>query len=260
HWHWQRIARGDVQVVVGARSAIFAPVPHLGLIVLDEEHDGSFKQDTAPRYHAREVAWYRAQRDRVPLVLGSATPSLESWLATPRGEYQLLRMPSRVLDRPLPEVATIDLRLESQLRARHGAISRPLERAMRQTLDEGGQVILLLNRRGYSTHIQCPACGHVVVCEHCDVVLTWHRDENLAVCHHCDWHTDSPNQCPNCRFQGIRFSGVGTQRLEAEVKARFPNVRAMRVDSDSMRRMGSHEEAFAAFRDGKVQILLGTQM
>ena len=165
HWHWQRIAKGEVQVVVGARSAVFAPTPHLGLIVLDEEHDSSFKQGKpAPRYHARDVALQRTTAEGVPLVLGSATPALESWHGARAGDFELVEMPRRVLDRPLPDVQAIDLRTEFQSQASRGAISRQLHSAINQALNDGGQVILLLNRRGFSTSIQCQSCGHVVRC------------------------------------------------------------------------------------------------
>jgi primosomal protein N' (replication factor Y) len=260
HEHWRRIARGDVQVVIGARSAIFAPVPHLGLIVLDEEHESSFKQDSAPRYHARDVALQRAHDQRVPLVLASATPSLESWLRAERGEFQLIEMPRRVLDLPMPSVETVDLRDEVHARSSQGAISRRLHRAMDEALRSGGQVMLLLNRRGFSTHIQCPACGHAIRCPECDLALTFHRQDNSAICHYCDYHASAPTSCPQCRFAGLRFSGLGTQKLEAEVRARFPDSPCLRMDTDSMRQRGSHERALEAFRDGRVRILLGTQM
>jgi primosomal protein N' (replication factor Y) (superfamily II helicase) len=260
HEHWRRIARGDVEVVVGARSAIFAPTPHLGLIVLDEEHESTFKQETAPRYHARDVALRRAADQKVPLVLASATPSLESWQRAVQGDYRLVQMPRRVLDLPMPAVCTIDLRNEIHSRESRGAISRPLHRAMDEALRRGGQVILLLNRRGHSTHIQCPACGHAVKCPQCDLALTFHRHDSSAVCHYCDYHSDAPKICPECNFPGIRFSGLGTQKLEVEVRARFPNHPCLRMDTDSMRSRGSHEKALASFRDGKARILLGTQM
>jgi primosomal protein N' (replication factor Y) len=261
HWHWQRIAEGKVPVVVGARSAIFAPTPHLGLIVMDEEHESSFKQDSAPRYHARDVAIERATAESVPLVLGSATPSLESWHKAKTGEYRMVEMPRRVLDRPLPTVGTIDLRIDKNRGAlTHGAIGRQLHQAIAQTLEAGNQVILLLNRRGFSTHIQCPACGNVVKCPHCDIALTHHRTQEIALCHFCDYEVPAPTSCPGCGFMGIRYSGLGTQRLEAEIRARFPNVPCLRMDTDTMQGRGSHERAFAAFRAGKVKILLGTQM
>jgi primosomal protein N' (replication factor Y) (superfamily II helicase) len=260
HAHWRRIARGEVDVVVGARSAVFAPTPHLGLIVLDEEHESTFKQDSAPRYHARDVALRRAADQSVPLVLASATPSLESWHRAQRGEYRLVDMPRRVLGRAMPAVCTIDLRQEVHSRSSRGAISRPLHRAMDEALREGGQVILLLNRRGHSTHIQCPACGHAVRCPECDLALTFHRHDSSAVCHYCDYQAAAPTACPECNFAGIRFSGLGTQKLEAEVRARFPNHACLRMDTDSMRARGSHERALASFRAGEARILLGTQM
>jgi primosomal protein N' (replication factor Y) (superfamily II helicase) len=291
HWHWQQIAQGQVQVVVGARSAVFAPTPHLGLIVIDEEHDASFKQGEQPRYHARDVAEQRAAAEHVPLVLGSATPSLESWCRASmgsgfgvqgsRGEVQgpksqvqnlpspeplgpnsfkLIDMPRRVEDRPLPAVATIDLRTEIQSRASRGAVSRSLHRAIDEALTEGGQVILLLNRRGYSTHIQCPACGYVAKCPHCDLSLTHHRKEEKVVCHYCDHEEPSPARCPDCSFDGIRYAGFGTERLEGEINTRFPGVEVLRMDSDTMQKPGSHEQALDRFRRGEVKILLGTQM
>jgi primosomal protein N' (replication factor Y) len=260
HGHWQRIAAGEVQVVVGARSAIFAPTPHLGLIVLDEEHEATFKQETAPRYHARDVAVARAKMESIPLVLGSATPSLESWHRARVKQYTLLEMPRRVLDRPMPAVGTIDLRQQVHSRFSRGMISRPLHAAMREALIDGGQVILLLNRRGFSTHIQCPACGHVVQCPECEIALTHHRTQETALCHYCDYEIPAPRACPACDFEGIRYSGQGTQRLEAEVRARFPDVKCLRMDTDTMRARGSHEKALDAFRHGEIQILLGTQM
>lgn len=260
HEHWRRIARGEVQVVVGARSAIFAPTPHLGLIVLDEEHESTFKQESAPRYHARDVAVRRAADQNVPLVLASATPSLESWLRAQRGIYRLVEMPRRVLNLPMPIVRTIDLRNEIHSKMSRGAISRPLHQAMHEALRDGGQVILLLNRRGHSTHIQCPACGHSVRCPQCDLALTFHRNDNTAICHYCDFQVVAPARCPECDFFGIRFSGLGTQKLEAEVRARFPDYPCLRMDTDSMRGRGSHEQALAGFRDGRHRILVGTQM
>ncbi len=260
HEHWRRIARGEVEVVVGARSAIFAPTPHLGLILLDEEHESTFKQESAPRYHARDVALRRAADQNVPLVLASATPSLESWQRAATGEFRLVEMPRRVFNRPLPAVRTIDLRDESHGKHWHGAISRPLCQAMEVALRDGGQVILLLNRRGFSTHIQCPSCGHVEKCPHCELPLTFHRHQSSVICHYCDYQTPAPVACPDCKSPGLRFSGLGTQKLEAEVRARFPNYACLRMDTDSMQQRGSHEQALASFRDGKVRILLGTQM
>ena len=258
--HWERIAGGEVSVIVGARSAIFAPTPQLGLIVLDEEHESSFKQEIAPRYNARDVAIERARAERIPLVLGSATPSLESWQRAASGHFRLVSMPRRVYDRPLPAVGTIDLRSEVHDRRHRGAISRQLALAMDATLKADGQIILLLNRRGFSTHIQCAACGHTVECPHCAIALTHHLRDNVALCHYCDYHTPAPAACPKCNFEGIRYAGFGTQRLEAEVKARFPGHACLRMDTDTMQKPGSHERALRSFREGDVRILLGTQM
>ena len=258
HFHWQRIASGNVHVVIGPRSAVFAPLPNLGLIVIDEEHDGSFKQDTVPRYHARDVARRRAALEGIPLLLGSATPSLESWYAAQSGRATLIPLARRVEDRPMPDVQLIDLRLKDQRGS--GSLSKPLQQAMTQTIAAGGQTILLLNRRGFSTSIQCPACGHVVGCPDCDMPLTHHRDGSKAVCHYCDYQIPTPPWCPECKFDGIRYGGLGTQRLEVEVKARFPEARVARMDSDTMRKAGSHERVLSAFRKGEVDVLLGTQM
>lgn len=259
HYQWNRIARGEVYVVVGARSAVFAPTPRLGLIVIDEEHEGSFKQSTAPRYHARDVALARARSEQVPLVLGSATPSLETWYRAQQGEYQLVELPRRVLDRPLPDVRVIDLRTQGRS-AHRSPLSRPLEQGMQQVLNEGGQVILLLNRRGYSTHIQCPHCGHVVACPYCDIALVHHREKRSALCHYCDYLQPAPDDCPQCGKPGIRYTGLGTQRLEHEVQARFAHHPVLRMDRDTMQGPGSHERALEAFRSGSKRILLGTQM
>ncbi len=260
HAQWREIASGRIQVIVGARSAIFAPTPHLGLIVIDEEHDASFKQDSLPRYHARDVALQRARMENVPVVLGSATPALESWSRAQGGEYQFVELEKRILNRPLPHVGTIDLRTEYQSRSSRGAISRPLQQSIATALREQGQVILLLNRRGFSTSIQCPACGEVVKCPDCDIALTHHREGEKAVCHYCDHQISAPPICPNCQFEGIRYAGLGTQRLEAEVRARFGDARILRMDSDTMQKPGSHEAAFARFRAGEIDILVGTQM
>ena len=260
HRQWSHIASGNVPVVVGARSAVFAPTPQLGLIVIDEEHETSFKQDSAPRYHAREVAERRASAEGIPLLLGSATPSLESYARSEAGHYRLVEMPQRIFNRPLPTVATIDLCSHRQDRHARGAISRQLHNAMAEALRDGGQVILLLNRRGFSTHIQCPSCGEVLRCPECEIALTHHRKKQLALCHYCGHQTPAPDRCAACGFTGLRFSGQGTERLEDEVRRRFPDENCLRMDTDTMQRRGSHEEALAKFRAGEVRILLGTQM
>ena len=259
-WHWQEIASGRVQVVIGARSAVFAPTPNLGLIVLDEEHDGSFKQDKAPRYHARDVADWRAAREKVPLVLGSATPSLETWQRSIDSTYQKLSLKKRVLDLPLPDVATIDLRADFDGRKRFGPISQKLRQEILNAIKDDGQVILLLNRRGFSTRIQCPSCGFVEHCPDCSIPLTHHKEGNKAVCHYCDHQIPTVTKCSDCGNPSIRFSGLGTQKLEETVAAMFPEIPIMRMDTDTMRKPGSHEKALAKFRSGETKILLGTQM
>ncbi|GIW98643.1 MAG: primosomal protein N' [Pirellulaceae bacterium] len=259
HTQWRRIQAGEASVVIGPRSAIFAPTPHLGLIILDEEHENSFKQDTVPRYHARDVALHRAYLEGIPLVLGSATPSLESWKRAQDGAYRLASLPRRILNRPLPTVEIVDMRLP-QVRFRKGVISRPLYEAVAEALNGDGQVILLLNRRGFATAIQCPACGHVVACPHCDLPLTHHRDGGKACCHYCDFQMPTPPVCPQCHHAEIHFGGVGTQRLEQEALYRFPGIQVARMDSDTMRRPGSHERVLQGFREGTTRILLGTQM
>ncbi|MDB5352630.1 MAG: primosomal protein [Planctomycetota bacterium] len=260
HRHWRAIAAGEVQVVVGARSAVFAPARNLGLIVIDEEHESTFKQESIPRYHARDVAIVRAQKLGVPVLLGSATPAMESWRNAESGRYTKLTLSKRVAERPMPEVGLIDLRNEKPERGHAlGGLSAPLRLAMREALDDRGQVMLLLNRRGFHTFILCPKCGYIVKCDACDVALTHHKGRKRAMCHTCDAERDPPEFCPSCRT-GLHYGGVGTERLEREVRAAFPDAVVRRMDSDTMRSPGSHEQVLKAFKNGEVNILLGTQM
>ena len=259
HWQWQQIASGGVEVVVGARSAVFAPTPNLGLIVIDEEHEPSFKQDSTPRYHAREVARKRCLDEKVPLILGSATPTLESWLRATRKLDTLVSMPNRVAERPMPPVVIVDTRDDPRI-SRGSSIGRAMFQAITRALNDKGQVILFLNLRGYSPSVWCRSCGTGIKCPHCDVTLTWHRDRQAAVCHSCDYETPPPKTCPTCESPAIRYLGTGTQKLDEEVKNTFPNARVLRMDSDSMKKPGSHDEALDKFRHGAVDILLGTQM
>jgi primosomal protein N' (replication factor Y) len=257
--HWRRVAAGQVQVVVGARSAVFAPTRKLGLIVIDEEHETTFKQENTPRYHARDVAVMRARLESVPILLGSATPSLESWHNAAEGRYTLLSLPQRVADRPMPPVELIDLRHERP-RGPFSAVGPTLERAMREALAAGGQVILLLNRRGFSTHVHCPDCGHVLTCQHCDLALTYHKGRNALLCHYCGFETAPVQRCPQCHKETVRYMGLGTEKLLAEIAQKFPDRVVTRMDSDTMDRPGSHARVLDAFRDGRTHILLGTQM
>lgn len=259
HRHWQQIAQGRVQVVVGARSAIFAPTPHLGLIVIDEEHETSFKQDTVPRYHAREVAIERARREGIPLILGSATPTLEAWNQAQTGRLTLLRLEKRATGLKMPPVHLIDTREDKTLQG-FAAIGRALKTAMDTAITNNGQVILFLNLRGYCPVLWCQSCGSPIKCKHCDISLTWHRDHNTARCHTCDFEMVPPKICPVCQKPGVRYLGTGTQKLESEVRAKFPGIPCVRMDSDSMRKPGSHDSALESFRKGETRILLGTQM
>jgi primosomal protein N' (replication factor Y) len=249
-------------VVVGARSAVFAPARKLGLIVIDEEHESTFKQESTPRYHARDVAVMRARLENIPILLGSATPSLESWHNAHRGQYSLLSLPRRVLDRPLPQVGLVDMRHEGLPagRSRTHALSAAMESAMREALRGGGQVMLLLNRRGFSTHVHCPTCGHVEQCRFCDLSLTYHRERDVLLCHYCGYEAEPAGRCPACGQGQVRYQGLGTEKLEVEIQERFPGYVVRRMDSDTMRRPGSHARVLAAFRRGLIHILLGTQM
>ncbi|VTR92660.1 primosomal protein n : Primosomal protein N OS=Isosphaera pallida (strain ATCC 43644 / DSM 9630 / IS1B) GN=Isop_2695 PE=4 SV=1: DEAD: Helicase_C [Gemmata massiliana] len=258
--YWRRVATGHIQVVVGARSAVFAPTRKLGLIVIDEEHENSFKQESTPRYHARDVAVMRARLEGIPILMGSATPSLESWANAERGNYAVLSMPNRVASRPLPAVKLVDLRHEPKTPGKHYAIGPTLESAMRKTLKEKGQIILLLNRRGFSTHVHCEACGHVAQCAHCDLAMTFHRTKNSLMCHYCGFETAPFQKCPACSQPAMRYQGLGTEKLQVEIEEKFPGNVCQRMDSDTMSKPGSHQRVLDAFRDGLIQILVGTQM
>ncbi|MBY0461027.1 MAG: primosomal protein N' [Gemmataceae bacterium] len=258
--YWRRVATGHIQVVVGARSAVFAPTRKLGLIVIDEEHENSFKQESTPRYHARDVAVMRARLEGIPILMGSATPSLESWANAEKGNYTVLSMPNRVESRPMPPVKVIDLRHEPKTPGKHGAIGPTLEGAMRQTLRDKGQIILLLNRRGFSTHVHCEACGHVAQCANCDLAMTFHRTKNSLMCHYCGFETPPFMKCPACTQPSMRYQGLGTEKLQVEIEEKFPGNVCQRMDSDTMSKPGSHQRVLDAFRDGLIQILVGTQM
>ncbi|VTS03924.1 replication restart helicase PriA [Tuwongella immobilis] len=258
--HWRRVAAGQVQVVVGARSAIFAPTRKLGLILIDEEHETSFKQESTPRYHARDVAVMRARLENIPIVMGSATPALESWQNAQRGNYRTLSLPNRVMNLPMPPVVLVDLRHENRNNRNAGAISETLEREMRNALQAGGQVMLLLNRRGFSTYVTCPTCGYVANCENCDLALTFHKHRSTMVCHHCGYEANPISLCPKCSKLTIRYQGHGTEKLHEEIQQKFPDRIVQRMDSDTMTKPGSHERVLDAFRNGLIHILLGTQM
>ncbi len=264
HDEWHKIRQGRARIVIGARSAIFAPVDRLGLIVVDEEHEHSYKQEESPRYHARDVAVVRGRREGVVVLLGSATPSLESYHNAKRGKYQLLEMPSRVTEQRLPVVRVVDLRVESR-KARGGMpgiFSERLREAIHQRLERKEQTILFLNRRGYSTSLQCPKCGHVAGCPNCSVSLTYHRSTNRLLCHICGHEEAVPSKCPapECGNPAIRYSGLGTERVEETLAKMFPHARIARMDRDTLKKKDDYRRVLTEFRLGRIDVLVGTQM
>jgi primosomal protein N' (replication factor Y) len=259
---WERLRSGQTAIAVGARSALFAPLDKLGLIVIDEEHDGAYKNDEGFRYHAREFALRRAQAVNCPLILGSATPSLETRHQADCGEVQRLSLPRRVGGRPLPAVEIIDLAKEraKQARGRKLILSKPLRAAIKETLDQGGQTILFLNRRGFSTRIFCFQCGHAERCDDCDVALVFHATDHHLRCHYCDHVRSVPESCSGCGDPETALLGVGTERLEEEVRSLFPDARTMRLDRDVAARRGHTEDVLRALKNRQVDIVIGTQM
>lgn len=263
HDEWHRIRDGRARIVVGARSALFAPVDPLGLIVVDEEHEPSYKQDEAPRYHARDVAVMRGHFDNCAVVLGSATPCLESWENARNGKYALVRMPHRVDHREMPDIRVIDLRYQRQGREqKRGLFSTPLVEEIRMRVERSEQVILFLNRRGYASSIQCPACGEAVQCGHCSIAMTYHKREHRLICHLCGITRALPEICPNpgCKDPSIRMAGAGTERVEETLRKLFPRVEIARMDSDTMTRRSEYRRVLDGFKSGRIQILVGTQM
>lgn len=256
---WRRIERGEAQVVVGARSAVFAPLENLGLIIMDEEHETSYKQDETPRYHARDVAAWRAEYHHAPLVLGSATPSLESRARALAGVYQLLRMPTRVNQRPLPPVEVVDMRPEMQRNGETNFSDRLLN-LLNERMEKGEQSILMLNRRGFSSFIMCRDCGFVLKCPNCDISLTLHMDSRTMKCHYCGHEEPIPSICPQCQGRHIRYYGTGTEKVAAELQQLMPSARVIRMDVDTTRRKGMHAKLLKEFGEHQADILLGTQM
>ncbi|MGM9945840.1 MAG: primosomal protein N' [Lysinibacillus sp.] len=256
---WRKIQQGKVKVVVGARSAIFAPFENLGLIILDEEHESTYKQEDAPRYHARDVAIWRSQYHACPVILGSATPSLESFARARKNVYTLLTLKSRAMQQDLPTVNVVDMREELKLGNR-SMFSISLVEAIRERLTKKEQTVLFLNRRGYSSFVLCRDCGTVVECPNCDISLTYHRSSEKLKCHYCGHEEYVPESCPQCLSEHIRFFGTGTQKVEEELYKLFPEARVIRMDVDTTSKKGSHEELLDAFASGEADILLGTQM
>ncbi|HSB16649.1 MAG TPA: primosomal protein N' [Bryobacteraceae bacterium] len=257
---WRRIRSGAAPVVVGTRSGVFAPVRNLGLIVVDEEHDQSYKQEEAPRYNGRDVAVVRGKNAGACVILGSATPSLESRYNTERGKYSLLELPERIEQRPLPRVELIDMRLEFLETRTQSTFSRRLVEEVQQRLENGEQTMLLLNRRGFSSFLACRKCGERLECVNCSVTMTFHRRERRMLCHYCNYAIKVPNACPKCQSEHIYFLGVGSERVEEELHRAFPRARIARMDRDTVSGKRQFETILQGFRDGNFDILVGTQM
>ncbi|MCP5523908.1 MAG: primosomal protein N' [Verrucomicrobiales bacterium] len=262
HDEWHKIREGRARIVIGARSAVFAPVEPLGLIIVDEEHEHSYKQEETPRYHARDVAVVRGQREGAAVVLGSATPSLESYHNAKRGRYHLLELTLRADNRKLPVVRVVDMRQERNRSKGPPVFSQLLRDAILHRLERHEQTILFLNRRGFSTSLQCPQCGYVAGCPNCSVALTYHRQDQRLCCHICGHQTPAPRICPqaDCRNPAIRYAGIGTQRVEEALRHLFPHARVQRMDSDILQRKEDYRRILGDFRVGRIDVLLGTQM
>ena len=256
---WRRIIRGQATIVVGARSSIFAPIRDLGLVIIDEEHETTYKQSDTPRYHAREVAIWRCHYHQAPLLLGSATPSLESRSRAQVGRYQHLRLPERVNGRPLPPVTLVDMTKE-MVQQTTDELSSVLKDKIADRLAKGQQIVLLLNRRGYASYMLCRECGQVIQCPRCDISLTYHKHEHRLKCHYCDYQSPVPDHCPNCYSDYLRTFGLGTQKIEELLNQHFPDARVIRMDMDTTRKKGQHEALLDRFRRHEADILLGTQM
>ena len=257
---WHRIRNGEAAVVVGPRSAVFAPVQNLGLIVVDEEHEPSYKQDEAPRYNARDVAVMRGWMERCAVVLGSATPAMESWLNVEKGKYVAAHLTQRVAGRPMPRVHIVDMRVETAKTGHVQIFSDVLLEALRLRLERGEQSILFLNRRGYATSLVCPKCGAVAECPSCSVAYTYHQADTCLRCHICGGWRPPPGVCPDCGDPAFKFTGFGTQRVESALKRCLPQARLLRMDADVTARKNSHDELLATFKSGRADILIGTQM
>jgi primosomal protein N' (replication factor Y) (superfamily II helicase) len=257
---WQRIRRGDVDVVVGTRSAVFTPLADLGLIVVDEEHDGSYKQEESPRYHGRDVAVVRARAAGALVVLGSATPSLESYANAKAGRYELIVLKRRVLDRAMADVQIVDMRQEYATEGPDVILSRALRASLAARLERGEQAMVLLNRRGFATVVFCRECGETLECPNCSVSLTVHKAAHRARCHYCNHSVLLPKQCGKCRGPFLEQLGFGTERIEHDLRALFPQARVARVDRDTMRRRGAIDALLATFAAGDLDVLVGTQM
>ena len=256
---WKKIQSKNCRIVIGARSAVFAPLSNIGIIIIDEEHDDSYKSETVPKYDAKEVADYLAFQNDIPFVLGSATPDIKTYYEALNGKIQLLTLKERVSKSGLPNIEIVDMR-EELATGNKTVFSRKLYYAMKEAIKNKEQIMLFLNRRGYSTFVMCRDCGYVVKCEDCDVSMTYHMDENRLICHYCGRAKNVMTVCPACGKKNIRYFGSGTQKIEMEIKKYFPEASVVRMDVDTTRVKNGHEKILSKFRDEKIDILLGTQM
>lgn len=258
---WHRIRKGEAKIVIGARSAIFAPLYKLGLIVVDEEHENTYKQEVTPRYHGRDIAVLRGHFEKCVVLLGSATPSLESFANTQKGKYELVEMKQRADGQSLPIIRVMDMRLESQKQKSNMVVlSDKLRTSMNEKLENGEQVILFLNRRGFARSLQCPPCGHVIECVHCSIPLTFHRGEERLICHICGHQAIVPRRCPECKDEAIRFQGYGTEKVQEVIEKVFSRYKVARIDTDTMRKKNALRNTLNAFKAKKIDIIIGTQM
>jgi primosomal protein N' (replication factor Y) (superfamily II helicase) len=262
HDEWHKIRQGRARIVIGARSAVFAPVDPLGLIIVDEEHEHSYKQEESPRYHARDVAVVRARMENAVVVLGSATPSMESFYNVEKGKYRLLEMPIRADHKKMPIVRVVDMRQVARHEKGTPILSPDLKEAILRRLDRREQTLLFLNRRGYATSLQCPLCGYVAQCPNCSLALTYHRQAGKLRCHICSHEAMAPAVCPDpkCRNPAIRYAGLGTEKVESTLAKLFPHARIRRMDSDTLKRKEDYRRILGDFRAGKIDLLVGTQM
>ena len=256
---WRRIQRKEASIIIGARSAIFAPASHLGIIIIDEEHDSSYQSEMSPRYDAKEVASKIAKEKQIPLVLGSATPSMATYYQARKGNIALLELSKRANQSSLPTVEIIDMR-EQLAKGNRSMMSTQLYTAIEENLQKQHQTILFLNRRGYSTFIMCRDCGYTLKCKNCDITLTYHLKENKLKCHYCGYEEKPVNICPNCQSKNIRYFGSGTQKLEEEIHKIFPMATTIRMDTDTVSRKNGHEAILEKFKKENIDILIGTQM
>ena len=256
---WWRLRSGEAKIAIGARSAIFAPLENIGAIIIDEEHDSSYLSESAPRYSTVDIARWRAEYNGCKLILGSATPSVESYLKAADGEYNLITMPERINKKPLPEIIIADMRREVK-RGNNSAFSLAFREELQKTLDSGNQAIIFLNRRGYSQTVICHTCGYVAKCENCDVSLTYHAEDNCLKCHYCGTRYKMLEACPECGGRHVRYSGTGTQRVVADLKELFPKARIIRMDNDAVSGKDGHYKILSKFAAHEADILVGTQM